>query len=146
MSSLRLTGIEQLGRNLNTILSEMKKNLADGAKERAERVRDRAQELCPEDTGKLKDTIRVVESTTGIKQGRTLGGQFTSEAVISVGVVVGDETTPYALAVHEYPSEHNPPSWEGGDVHFTKGGPKFLENAVKEEEGLLLPYLASKVR
>ncbi len=40
--------------------------------------------------------------------------------------------TVYALAVHETPSAHDPPSWRGKTVKFTKGGPKFLESAVKD--------------
>ena len=40
--------------------------------------------------------------------------------------------TKYAVAVHETPSEHDPPSWVGKTITFNVGGPKFLENAMKK--------------
>jgi hypothetical protein len=54
---------------------------------------------------------------------------------------VGGPSMPYALAVHEHPSAHDPPSWQGatgsgrsgafsGSVQFRQGGPKFLEKAA----------------
>ena len=40
--------------------------------------------------------------------------------------------TVYAVAVHETPSKHDPPSWVGKTITFNVGGPKFLENAMKK--------------
>lgn len=40
--------------------------------------------------------------------------------------------TVYALAVHETPSKHDPPSWVGKTITFNVGGPKYLENAMKK--------------
>ena len=40
--------------------------------------------------------------------------------------------TKYAVAVHETPSEHDPPSWVGKTIKFTSGQSKFLESAMKE--------------
>jgi hypothetical protein len=35
---------------------------------------------------------------------------------ISVLLAFGDSSAPYALAVHEHPSEHSPPTWRGHGV------------------------------
>lgn len=53
------------------------------------------------------------------------GGKF------SVKLVYGGAAAPYALAVHEHPSEHSPPSWSG-NVHFSPPGrgPKYLERPM----------------
>jgi len=40
--------------------------------------------------------------------------------------------TKYAVAVHETPSKHDPPSWVGKTITFNVGGPKFLEKAMKK--------------
>ncbi len=40
--------------------------------------------------------------------------------------------TKYAVAVHETPSKHDPPSWVGKTIKFNVGGPKFLEKAMKK--------------
>ena len=49
---------------------------------------------------------------------------------ISVTLVYGGPSEPYALAVHETPSGHDPPSWKGVAVTFAVGGPKYLERPL----------------
>lgn len=134
MPSIQLTGIEKLQRRIKDISTQIKSNANNITHEIAEVIQNQAKEYCPEDTGRLADTIRIGEGGTGVKQGRNTLGQFTSEAVADVAILAGDETTPHALAVHEYPSRFNPPSWEGKEVHFRKGGPKFLERALKDHQ------------
>lgn len=43
----------------------------------------------------------------------------------------GGAASAYALAIHEHPSKHSPPSWEDG-VSFNVGGPKYLERPVND--------------
>lgn len=60
---------------------------------------------------------------------------------ISVSMVYGGPAAPYALAVHEHPSRHSPPSWRmarGGDGRFRAvrfhpegHGPKYLEKPLR---------------
>lgn len=52
---------------------------------------------------------------------------------VSVRMVFGGPAAPYALAVHEHPSPHSPPSWKGVQVHFSPNGrgPKFLEKPMR---------------
>lgn len=58
---------------------------------------------------------------------------------ISVTLSYGGAADAYAIAVHETPSEHDPPSWQamyddGGSIQWTSAGtgPKFLENPINE--------------
>jgi hypothetical protein len=55
---------------------------------------------------------------------------------VSVRLAYGGPAAPYAEAIHEHLSAHSPRTWKiaeasGRGVHFTQGGPKYLE----------LPYL-----
>jgi hypothetical protein len=58
--------------------------------------------------------------------------------MIIVDMFYGGASAPYALAIHEHPSQYDPPSWQGatgggrsgafsGEVRFVTGGPKYLE-------------------
>lgn len=64
---------------------------------------------------------------------------------ITVVLEYGDTARAYAIAVHEHPGPHDPPSWRGGrelgesvgrsggfsgDVVFVTGGPKYLEKPL----------------
>jgi hypothetical protein len=51
---------------------------------------------------------------------------------VSVRLAYGGPGAAYAQAIHEHLSEHSPRSWKaaeasGRGVHFTQGGPKYLE-------------------
>lgn len=51
---------------------------------------------------------------------------------VSVRLAYGGPTVDYAEAIHEHLSIHSPRSWQvaeasGRGVHFTQGGPKYLE-------------------
>jgi hypothetical protein len=145
MPSIQLIGVEKLQKRLKEISTQMKTNSSSITHDVAEVIKSQAIEYCPEDTGRLASTIRIEDSTTGVKQGRNTLGQFTSEAVAQVSILAGDETTPHALAVHEYPSRFNPPTWEGTEVHFTKGGPKFLERALKDHQDNFFETMRKKL-
>lgn len=61
---------------------------------------------------------------------------------IACSLQFGGAAAAYALAVHEHLSEHSPPSWQvaetsGAGVHFSHGGPKYLERPVLEHSPLL---------
>lgn len=97
-------------------------------------------------TGALRDTIKVVKGQ--LSQGRDSGGRFTEGSAIEVVVTAGDDSTPHALAVHEHPSPHDPPSWEGVNVKFNPSGtgPKFLEHPLLESVQGMADRVGSKVR
>lgn len=68
------------------------------------------------DGGTLRASGHVKDPKT--KRGKT-------EVILGYG-------TKYAVAVHETPSKHDPPSWVGKTITFNVGGPKFLEKAMKK--------------
>jgi hypothetical protein len=141
MASFTLSGVEQLQRRIRDIERQMKNGASSILeKEVAEKIKDRAKEYCPERSGKLVDSIVVVKS--GVEQGRESSGRFNEQAVARVSIQAGNDETPHALAVHEHPSRYSPPSWDGVEVKFTKGGPKFLERALNEHEGEMLKALS----
>jgi len=52
---------------------------------------------------------------------------------------------PHAIPIHELPL-FNPPTWDGTNVHFTVGGPKFLEKGLRERSAGMLERIATRVR
>lgn len=143
MASFTLKGIESLQSRIKGLEESIKDNARRAANEDADRIRDLSKEYCPEDDTVLVDSIRVDQSDVG--QGRNALGQFNSEAVAVISITAGGSDVPHALAVHEHPSKHDPPSWEGVEVHFRKGGPKFLERAMKDISSGMLQRLGNKI-
>jgi len=145
MASFTLSGIEQLQKRIRDIESQMKKELSSTLEtEVGEKILEKAKEYCPERSGALVDSIILVKST--VEQGRESSGRFNEQAVARVSINVGNDKTPHALAVHEHPSKYSPPSWDGVEVKFTKGGPKFLERALNEHEGEMLKALSGVLK
>jgi hypothetical protein len=122
----------------------MREQISTALEEEAEVIAKRSrEEFVPVDSGKLRDSIRVV---SGVEQGRSNKGQFTESADISVTITAGGPDVPHAVAVHETPSGFDPPTWEGKEIHFTTGGPKYLELPLLEAENGLIERIASKVK
>ena len=61
---------------------------------------------------------------------------------ISVALVYGGTSAPYAISVHETPSDFDPPSWVGKQVQFTVGGSKYLEKPLMAEVPTLARAMA----
>jgi hypothetical protein len=123
MSDVNFTfkGSKQLADKLKSLEKEAKrKSKAAVLNESYAIMEDSRENYVPVDMGDLKASGRVEQNVRGNN--------------ISVSLVYGDEKTdPYALAVHEHPSEFSPPSWQGVEVKFspTGHGPKYLERPVK---------------
>lgn len=120
--------------------SQIETALVEEAEAIAQRSKD---EFVPVDSGKLRDSIQVISS---LEQGRSEKGQFTESADISVTISAGGPDVPHAVAVHETPSDHDPPTWEGKEIKFTRGGPKYLERPLLEAENGLIERIAAKVK
>ena len=62
---------------------------------------------------------------------------------VTVELSYGGAAAAYALAVHEHPSKHSPPSWQGAQVTFSPSGtgPKYLERPMMAA----LPTLAHEI-
>jgi hypothetical protein len=67
---------------------------------------------------------------------------------ITVRIVAGGASAPYALAVHENPSAHDPPTWKGKTITFGPPGrgPKFLEKPLRKIKGDLAQRLANRLK
>jgi hypothetical protein len=147
MAEITLTGISQLEEKLRNIEKSMRDKLSLALEsEMQEKVVDRAKnEFVPVgDSGKLRDSIRLEKAR--VQQGRTEGGQYTEGADLVVSVTAGGDGIDYAVAIHEYPSEYNPPTWENVDVQFRVGGAKYIERPLFEAENGLVDRLAGKVK
>lgn len=146
MADFTLRGVADLRRNLTDISRQSKENLSTAALEEAESIAERSRnEFVPIESGNLASTIQVVSGQ--LLQGRNDLGQFTSGSAIEVRVIAGDDTTPQALAIHEHPSEHSPPSWEGVNVKFQPSGrgPKYVEIPLNEAIGGMAERVGKKI-
>lgn len=127
---------QQLLTALKNAEQNLYKSVRNGLVEEAEEIMSRSQnEFVPELTGNLKDSGQV----TVVEDGTIDGLQI----VLSYG---DEKTADYAVTVHETPSGFDPPTWEGKEVQFTKGGPKYLEKPLFEAENGLIDRIAGKIR
>lgn len=146
MADFTLRGVADMKRNLTDISRSARENLSIAAMAEAESIAERSRnEFVPINTGNLASTIKVVSGN--LAQGRNDLGQFTSGSAVEVKIIAGDDSTPQALAIHEHPSPHDPPSWEGVNVKFQPSGrgPKFLELPLNEAIGGMADRVGSKV-
>lgn len=68
---------------------------------------------------------------------------------VSVRMGYGGAAKAYALAVHENPSQHDPPSWGGRKVvprPGGQGGPKYLERPFREHQDDVTRLVAKAIR
>lgn len=131
---------------IKSLSPEMKSRANDFIREEAEEIAQAARDMVPVDSGKLRDSIRVEQA--GLSQGReSSSGRFTSSGDISISVVAGGSDIPYALAVHEYPSQHNPPTWNGKPVTFSPSGSgaKFIEHPLAQASRGMAKRIREKV-
>ena len=144
MVDFTLRGIANLERRIKEIDRSTRENLSQAALKEAEAIAERSRtEFVPIDKGDLAATIKVISGQ--VSQGRNDLGQYTEGSAIEVRVIAGDETTPQALAIHEHPSPHSPPSWEGVQVKFNHGGPKYLELPLNESIGGMAERMGNKI-
>ena len=69
----------------------------------------------------------------------------------SVTLGYGGAAAAYALAVHEHPSGHSPPSWQGKTAdqinwNVAGSGPKYLEKPVLEAQKNLDERIARRIK
>lgn len=116
--SFTMEGLDQLTRRLDKSGKLSAQNMAGPLFLEAGLIMTKAKKLTPVDLGPLRSSGHVKRPVITRKTAKVLLG-------------FGGAASAYALAVHEHPSRHSPPSWQGG-VSFTSGGPKYLERPVKE--------------
>lgn len=101
-------------------------------------ITDAQEHYVPVDLGVLKDSGMVGEPEY-------------SAGEIAVSMGFGGAASDYAIAVHEHLSEHSPVSWKaaeasGHGVHFTVGGPKYLERPFLDKAPHVDDELADALR
>lgn len=146
MSDFELRGVADMQTRLKAIDRQTREELSDAAEAEANAIVARAKELVPVLHGDLRDSIQVVKGD--LSQGRNALGQFTEGSAIEVIVTAGNDSIPYTLAIHEHPSPHDPPSWDGVNVQFHPEGtgPKFLERPFREAQAGMAGRVAEKIK
>ena len=106
------------------------RNTRTATEEQAVIVLNRAKnEYVPRDTDVLHDSGRV----------DMLGSnQYQAQARISFD-------GPYAIPIHELPN-YNPPTWDGTNVTFRVGGPKYIEKPLREEAPKMARRIGKKLK
>jgi hypothetical protein len=119
----------------------------------AESILAESQQLVPRDVGTLAASGRVEKpgGRVGVGVGRGLlprdaHGRFTEGGWQVVYGRDGSDAEAYAEAVHEHASKHDPPTWQGKTVHFSTGGPKYLEIPYRKSASNLSARLAAHLR
>lgn len=116
-----IEGLDKLIDDLDKAQKSMKKNVAAAMYQFGEEVMGDSKLVVPVDTGALMNTGKVMPPDI-------------KGSIIEVTLGYGDESTDYALIVHE---ELQSPS--GGRINWTRpgSGPKYLENPLKAKQDQL---------
>lgn len=156
--TFKLVGAEQLAAKLRQAGGRARPIIAGALWEIGQEIMGESQQQVPVLTGALKNSGRVFSEWGG--QMRTAAGgmgsiggadaagigTFGSADDVTVTLGYGGAALGYALAVHETPSSHDPPSWEGKTVHFTHGKAHFLSDPVKARAVRFGAQMAVKLR
>jgi len=132
-----LKGVKEMERTLKEIARQFPDRVAAAIYTEAQIVMTESKRRCPvaPGGGTLRASGKVHEP---VRRGRN----------ISVMMSYGGAASAYAIAVHETPSDYDPPSWrmmydQGGEIDWTSEGtgPKFLEGPINEA----MPEMAARI-
>ncbi len=118
---IRLHNVDKVQAQLKAMPVKALMALKVAERQEAEKIRTKALRLVPVDSANLKLSITVTKPKI---RGTT----------VTTFVGAGGAAQAYALAVHETPSQYDPPTWVGKQVKFRIGGPKFIEKPTHEAE------------
>jgi hypothetical protein len=118
--TFRLEGLEKLLARLKPAPTKATVQLGGALNLEGELIMTKAKRRTPVDLGTLRASGFVTEPKLSRNKARVILG-------------FGGAASSYALAVHEHPSRHSPPSWSQG-VDFTVGGPQYLRTPVKNAQ------------
>lgn len=136
--SFQLIGTEAMRERLLAIAVGAPKEAGAELLDTAKRILEDAKTTyVPMDSRNLRNSGRL--------EFRGRGGARDTE----IEVVFGDDKTySYALAVHEHPSRHSPPTWRGVTIHWRPyglHGPKYLERPFRKHRRGLSTRLADRI-
>jgi hypothetical protein len=130
-----LEGVGLMQWKLQRLIDDVPKKVASALYVEAELVMTRSKdEFVPVDHGTLKNNGHV-------------GRPVIDSDGISVELGFGGPAAEYALAVHEHPSEYDPPTWQGKAIVFQPDGrgPKYLEKPMMEAVNGMADRIASGI-
>jgi hypothetical protein len=125
-------GERELARKLVALAKKAEARIGPALYRQGHRIMTRSkEEFVPVDLGTLR-----ASGTVGEPEGLGID--------TSLRLSYGSAATPYALAVHETHSRHDPPSWKAhkGPINFVTGGSKYLEKPFLEAVPTLIRDLA----
>lgn len=132
-----MSDVDNILKALDKAKSQIYRGIREGLVSEAEEIMDRSKrEFVPIREGDLFNSAKVSVNETGQDIDKL-------EVVLSYG---DEKTGAYALTVHETPSGYDPPTWEGKQVQFTTGGPKYLEKPLFEAENGMIDRIAEKIK
>lgn len=153
-SFFEFKGIEKMSGKLKKIAANHPDRVAAALRIEGELIMtDSKRNYVPVDLGVLRSSGHVGPVTRGGKMGREM----------SITLSYGGAASAYALAVHEHPSPHSPPSWRkgklggkgggrtgvrlGGVVFNPRGrGPKYLEKPLKKALRGMAARVAKRIK
>lgn len=160
--SFEIKGIKGMQQRIDRIVKRIPDAAEQALRIEAEVIMTRSKQgFVPVDLGTLRSSGHVSDP---VRHGKD----------VEVTLAFGGAAAPYALAVHEHPSDYDPPSWEGkgtgtrgplerdskgkflpgsgkntGDnvVHFGPGqrGPKYLERPLKDAIRGMTERIATRI-
>lgn len=140
--ALNLKGVEEMARKIEAVADEFPDKVESALYIEAELIATDAKEnYVPVDIGTLKNDIRV-DTRTGLLGQAKSGADI--EVIIHAG---GGASRPYALSVHEHPSPHDPPAWQGAEVTFSPDGrgPKYISKPLNKAVSGMAQRIASRL-
>ena len=129
----RVVGIEVVKANLQKMSARLAIKGEEAMTEEANAVlEDSKANYVPKKDRDIEKSGKVVTNW----KGRTF----------SAYVQFGGPKAPHALAVHEHPSMHSPPSWNGKIINFKTGGTKYLSRPLSKAKSGMSGRLARKMK
>jgi hypothetical protein len=153
-TATNITGFDKVAARLAQLAERQVEATDSFLRGEAESILAESQQLVPRDVGDLARSGRVEKpggrvSAGGVGRGllpRDARGRFTEGGWQVVYGRDGSDVEAYVEAVHEHPSKHDPPTWQGKTVHFTTGGPQFLSTPYRKHLSTIWVRLAANIR
>lgn len=146
-TTFKLAGTKKMQAKLEALSRRYPNKMKAAVRLEAEIIMtDSKRNFVPVDLGILRSSGRVGKAHYRGRQG------------VRVGLRFGGAAAPYAIAVHEHPSDFSPPSWEGksvGDIIGTRTGEpwsregrgaKYLERPIRNATPGLARRLAQSLQ
>lgn len=131
-----LSGTESMRKKIRRIAKNYPDKVMSALRVEAELILTRSKrDFVPVDLGTLRSSGLVGDVT---RNGRS----------IEVIIGFGGAASPYAVAVHEWPSEFDPPTWQGSVVTFSPRGrgAKYLERPLMEAVDGFTQRIANRIQ